>query len=160
MPRLLRPHVPIEVRCRVAMEQLGEMFSDEVLAAHKSKAALLVELLTQLRELLGGEPLALDHNPALALRAKIIRNGVHVGYRPAANDPEHLIYRTRAAHLVKTNHHGDGAQHPDRVLIKRERRRTRKTPKRKFKWPPRPLRSAARWPKRKMSQPSTGDRKS
>jgi hypothetical protein len=78
--------------------------------------------------------LRLDHQPALALRDKIIREGIHVGYLPDANDSDHLIYRTHTAHLVKTNHSGDHGQHPDRVLIKKARRLTEnKPPKRKVK---------------------------
>jgi hypothetical protein len=37
-----------------------------------------------------------------------------------------LLYREKHAHHIKTNVHGDGAQHPDRVLIRRERQRTKK----------------------------------
>ena len=44
-------------------------------------------------------------------------------YSPDANDPEHLVYRTAHAHLIKTNVRGEHGQHPDRVLIKKERRR-------------------------------------
>lgn len=128
MPRLLRPHIPLEVRCRVALRQLGEMWPDSVLeVSDQAFGKLLADLLAQLAGLLGCAVtgLHLDHNPALGARAKVIRKGVHVGYRPAANDPEHLLYREKHAHHIKTNVRGDGAQHPDRVLIKRERRRER-----------------------------------
>lgn len=149
MPRLLRPAIPLEVRCRVAMRQLGEMWPDDVIAANKRGVGKLLRvLLGKLAETLGAEALHLDHDPALGAREKVFKNGEHVGYRPAANDPEHLIYRDAAAHRVKTNVRGEHGQHPDRVLIKKQRRRERPTsPKRKTAWKSRPLRSASRWPK-------------
>jgi hypothetical protein len=82
----------------------------------------LADLLLRLAAKLGCEAdaLQLDHDPALAARQFNARTGIYV---PDANDPDHLIYREKHAHLIKTNTRGDGAQHPDRVLIKRERRR-------------------------------------
>lgn len=125
MPRLLRPHIPLEVRCRVVLRQLGEMWVDDAVSHRKTSARrFLDELLSALAELLGCEPkdLRLDHDPALGARQKIFRKGAHVGYTPDANDPKHLIYREKHAHHIKTNVRGDGAQHPDRVLIKKNRR--------------------------------------
>lgn len=72
--------------------------------------------------------LRLDHNPALATRMKRSHfNGKKwiAFYSPDANDPNYLVYREKHDHHIKTNVRGDGAQHPDRVLIKRERRRQR-----------------------------------
>lgn len=129
MTRLLRPTIPLNVRCRVALRQLGEMWPEAVIEANqRGYGRLLRQLLARLAGLLGCEPsaLRLDHNPALAIRQKVERKGVHVGYRPDANDPEYLIYRDAHAHHIKTNVRGDGAQHPDRVLIKRERRREKR----------------------------------
>ncbi len=141
MPRLLRPHIPLEVRCRVVLRQLGEMFVDQAIENRRPRrdagymvgvvglpgggfGAYLDELLDRLAELLACDvkSLALDHDPALGARRKVFRKGVHVGYVPDANDPEHLIYREKHAHHIKTNVRGDGAQHPDRVLIKKNRR--------------------------------------
>lgn len=174
MPRLLRPHIPLEVRCRVALRQGGEMWIDNVIIEWKGVRGLgLGELLKikleQFAILLACEAkdLRLDHNPALGAREKVFRKGVHVGYRPDANDPDYLVYREKHAHHIKTNVRGDGAQHPDRVLIKRERKRANKTVKKKRhkwrtsdsgvktrnpkrKWASRPLRSASRWPKRRF----------
>jgi hypothetical protein len=159
--RLPRPHIPVEVKCRVALRQLGTMWIDDLIQAHRCDktvapkyqrglGAYLVELLDKLAALLNCQPgdLHLDHVPALALRDKLIKNGEHVGYMPDANDPEHLLYRERHEHHIKTQVRGDGAQFPDRVLIKRARRRERPRPKRRHKWASRPLRSANRWPKR------------
>ena len=75
-----------------------------------------------IRFLFGDQVVHLDHHPALAAREKVFRNGEHVGYIPAANDPDYLLYREEAEHRLKTNVRGDGAQHPDRVLIKKQRR--------------------------------------
>ncbi len=128
MPRLLRPHIPLETRCRVALRQLGEMWPDRFLDGARmigwSMRETLDHLLARLSELLACDvkSLALDHDPALAAREKVFRKGVHVGYVPDANDPEYLIYREKHAHHIKTNVRGDGAQHPDRVLIKKNRR--------------------------------------
>lgn len=128
MPRLLRPAIPTSIRCRVALRQLGEMWPDDVMAANKGRlGALLADLLGRLADLLGCDVkgMHLDHNPALGAREKVFRKGVHVDYIPPANDPEALLYREAAAHRIKTNVRGDGAQHPDRVLIKRQRRHER-----------------------------------
>jgi hypothetical protein len=170
MPRLLRPHVSVEVRCRTVLRQIGELWPDDVIeTARKARSlgAQLRGLLSMLASNLGCDvsDLRLDHDPALAIRKKVFRKGVHVGYVPDACDPEHLIYRTAVAHHIKTNVRGDGAQHPDRVLIKKERRRQKKTgpaprfrsainkSKPKRKWASRPLRSAGAWPKgRKITQ--------
>jgi len=148
MPRLLRPVIPTSVRCRVALRQLGEMWPDDVMAANKGRlGALLAELLAHLAKLLGCEVkgLHLDHDPALGAREKVFRKGVHVEYMPPANDPDSLMYREANAHRVKTNHIGDHGQHPDRVLIKRQRRRE-KPPKPKRSSP---IRSAGKMPKGK-----------
>lgn len=127
--RLPRRAIPVEVKCRVVLRQLGELWIDDALAPHRGKlGAFLDQMLGQLAFLLGCEieELRLDHNPALAVREQIKdRDGVMLRYVPDEHDPEHLIYRTAHEHHIKTNVRGDGAQHPDRVLIKRERRRER-----------------------------------
>lgn len=152
MPRLPRPHIPLAVKCTVAVRQLGFLWPDQVVAEARSKSALLDELLTKLAGLLGCEvkDLRLDHQPPLAVRDKVRnRAGEIVAYVPDANDPEHLIYRTAHAHHIKTNVRGDGAQFPDRVLIKRERHREKKPKSRTRKaWGSRPF------PARKVKIPS------
>lgn len=127
--RLPRPHIPDSVKCEVALRALGEMWPLEALKARKNKSALLAELLARLADLLGVESardLRLDHQPALALRSKIFRNGVHVDYDPPSASIEHLIYRTHQDHLIKTNVRGDGAQFSDWAKIRRERRQQRR----------------------------------
>lgn len=162
MPRLYRPHIPIKVRCRVAMRQLGEMWPDRVLEEWEGPlGALLDMLLAKLGPLLSNEEvidLHLDHDPPLAARGLMHKRKTGtVVYVPDANDPEHLVYREKHAHHIKTNVRGEGAQHPDRVLIKKQRRRERGKQRRrgppirsrKSTWPKgRKLTSANRWPKK------------
>lgn len=159
MPRLPRRHIPLEVRCRVALRQLGELLPDQTIKEWRKigLGQLLADRLPFLAHLLGSEggpsDLHLDHHPALALRQQVKdRRGKIIGYIPDEHDVDCLIYRTRVAHLVKTNHHGDGAQHPDRVLIKKERRRQKMAAEQRTKRPAfakakRELRSASLWPK-------------
>lgn len=147
--KLLRPHISIHIRCIVAMRQLGEMWPEQVLSIHKNKTVLLKHLLNRLTELIGAERLQLDHQPALALRKKIFRNGVHVEYRPHSSDPEHLIWREKNAHRIKTQVRGDHGQFSDLALIRREKRRAKKLKKNPRTWQSKPMRSGkAKWPKR------------
>lgn len=146
--RLPRPHVPLEVRCRVALRQTGASaeFAENVIRYHRRDprapagttgfGRLLRIALKQLAEKLGCpmRDLRLDHDPALGLRKKIRRGGKIVGYVPHANDPNSLLYRSKDGHHVKTNVRGDGAQRSDTARMKRERRRTSKKPKRKYRW--------------------------
>lgn len=149
MPRLYRPSIPVAVKCRVAMRQLGELWPDEALKANEGGLqAFLDRLLHKLREILNEKKLHLDHDPALAARQRKGEEHDTI-YTPAANDPDYLIYRGKHAHHIKTNVCGDGAQHPDRVLIKKERhRREGKRMKAKRKWRTRPF------PKSKRKIPS------
>ena len=162
MSRLPRPDPPIEVRCRVVLRQIGEMFPDQVIAAHpRALGKLLDSLLARLAPLLGCEvsDLRLDHTWALENRPKRFKAGVHVDYYPSANDPEWLGYRPHGtqfagSHDVKTRIRGDNGQLSDNALAKKERRRQRKLdPKRrktkiksrgfqkgpKREWPKRPF---------------------
>ena len=148
--RLYRPHIPINVRCRVAMRQLGELWIDDALEAHAGVlGAFLARLLKKLAGLLGEEKLHLDHDPALENRERH-GEGKNTRYTPPANDPEFLIYRTQQDHKIKTLVRGDGAQLSDAAIARKRKRKERKATRRKTQWPKRPLRSASRWPKRKM----------
>ena len=125
MPRLYRPTIPLDVKCRVALRQLDELWPDDALKAHAGGLGVFLDrLLKKLAELLNCETddLRLDHDPALATRQRV-GDGKKTIYAPDANDPDHLIYREQQSHHIKTNVRGDGAQYPDRVLIKRERKR-------------------------------------
>ena len=156
MALLLRPNIPFEVRCRVALRQLGEMFPDQVIAEHpRALGKLLDSLLSRLAPLLGCEvsDLRLDHTWALENRPKQFKDGIHVDYYPPANDPEWLAYRPQGtqfagSHDVKTRIRGDRGQLSDNALAKKERRRQRKLDpnrrrakiaQRKNPWPKRPF---------------------
>lgn len=144
MPRLYRPPIPLEVKLRVLLRQRGEMFIEEVVERSKklrNMSSLVAFHMAGLAKELGLEStrgLRLDHNPALGLRKKR-RTGRFVGhgknrievviYTPRANDPDSLLYRTDHAHHIKTNVRGDGAQFSDTALMKRERRRVKKSKK-------------------------------
>lgn len=145
MARLFRPTVPVEVKCRVALRQLGEMWPDKAIDARRhvpsnrlpprgGLGAYLGELLERLADLLGCAvaDLRLDHDPPLALRPqeRCGLGGRKVYYVPDANDPEHLKYRPHGtqfagSHDVKTRIRGEHGQFSDIVLIKRQRRRNR-----------------------------------
>lgn len=139
--RLYRPHIPIEVKCRVAMRQIGEDADAVIKSARRCSLGLghvLDESLMRLADQLKCKTaeLRLDHDPPLGARPKHRKGlGKKTYYIPDANDPDHLFYRPHGpehegSHLIKTNVRGDHGQHPDRVLIKRERRRTKdKRPK-------------------------------
>jgi hypothetical protein len=161
MVRLYRPTIPVEIKCRVILRQLGEMFIEHTLTAHKGKLGfLLLGCLNQFASTLACEvsDLRLDHDPPLGARDQIKTNNPKApyAYRPDANDPEHLRYRPHGAqyvgsHDIKTRVRGDHGQFSDIVLIKRERRRQRKESEKKasilalakkrprHKWPKRPF---------------------
>lgn len=129
MPRLPRTKVPVEVCCRVLLNQLGEAWPDSVIDAHRRKlGGLKLELMARFAEQIGCAPddLRLDHDPALGLRKKIKKHGVIVGYIPHEHSIPDLRYRDHHGHHIKTNVRGDGAQFSDTVLMKRERRREKK----------------------------------
>ena len=134
MTRLYRPSIPLAVKCRVVMRQLGEMFIEDVLAAHPGKLKLLLSAkMTAFAIITGCEvsDLRLDHDPPLAARPRERRGlGRVTYYMPDANDPDHLFYRPHGAqfegsHDVKTRIRGDHGQFSDIQLIKRQRRRER-----------------------------------
>ena len=132
MPKRPRPYIPLSVRLQVVERQCAE-----TLYITLCTAGSVSERLGRGLSILFGNPFFhLDHDPPLRVRAFNPRTGK---YKPDANDPDFLIYRTAEAHRFKTNVRGDGAQYPDRVLIKRERRRGKK--KRKYNWPSRPIQS-------------------
>lgn len=175
MSRLPRPPIPIEVRCRVVLRQLGESWPDDVIRANRfvprvvpsrSLGKLLAKLLTRLAEQIGCEvsDLRLDHDPALENREKLVEmpNGRRhktvvvpkgakvIQYYPDANDPEHLRYRPHApefagSHLIKTNVRGDRGQHSDRALAAKNKRIARNCDPKRKKAK---IRSATRWPPR------------
>lgn len=168
MARLFRPAIPVEVKCRVVLRQLGEFFPEDVLMAHRfvprdhrkrSHGRLLSEKLAALAELLRCEvsELRLDHDPPLGARQRK-GEGKNTIYMPDANDPEYLRYRPHGAqhagsHDVKTRIRGDHGQYSDIALIKRERRRQRNKPAKKSSILAKSaVRKKYRWPKRSFEK--------
>lgn len=161
--RLYRPYIPLDIRCRTILRQLGELWPDEVIRSAPRLAKLLLDKKIEFANLIGCKELdlRLDHDPPLAARQRN-GEGKDTVYTPDANDPEFLFYRPHGtqfegSHDVKTRIRGDHGQYSDLVLIKRERRRALKQKRRsaaksKRKWPNRLRRSRVKykWPKRKI----------
>lgn len=159
MPKLYRPHIPLSVRVKVAERQLRERdptIIGWVLEGKKTAGQQLEALLRWLAASFVCEvsDLRLDHDPALGARQKR-GEGRKTVYMPDANDPGHLFYRPHGpehdgSHLIKTNVRGDHGQHPDRVLIKKNRRLERgPKPKRPSQFSSPQMRSKkSTWPKR------------
>lgn len=163
MSRLYRPHIPLSVRVEVVDRQLRQFGGT---LKRVGKATLRDTLDVGLWVLAGNlgcdiSDLRLDHDPALGARPKIV-DGDKMIYSPDANDARYLEYIPHGpefdgSHLIKTNVRGRHGQHPDRVLIKKQRRIERgPKPKRGPK-----IKSAgfaskpgakARWPKRKFGK--------
>lgn len=127
MARLYRPHIPLRIRVQVAERQLKQAGIAPI--STEKLSTFLFLALDALARHIGCErqELRLDHDPALGARPKT-GEGKRTRYTPDANDPDALRYRPHgpefeASHLIKTNIRGDHGQHPDRVLIKKERRR-------------------------------------
>ena len=147
--RMIRPYIPYEVRCMVAWRQLQGMVLE--IATEPPAKPFGKWLAYALFVLFGDEPFDLDHDPALENREKVFSCNIHVGYVPAANDPEYLIYRLHDDHKVKTIVRGEHGQHSDVALARKRKRRERKNdPRRRrskiaqpknFRWPSRPFRS-------------------
>ena len=137
MAKLPRPYIPLDVRIRVAMRQLGVASAQIEKEIERGRVGgdwsrILHLALADLAEIIGCsvEDLHLDHDPALCNRRKIKKAGVIVGYDPPANDPAHLIYRDNVGHDIKTRVRGDGALRSDlaqrRYLKRVERNRTKR----------------------------------
>lgn len=142
MSRLWRPHIPLKVRCQVAERQLlanNTSLGRSVifgLVGMKDGARLLrlrQALASTMGPMVAEVDLRLDHDPPLGARVRLTMPDGKMFYSPPANSPDHLIYREKHDHHLKTNVRGEHGQHPDRVLIKKERRRLRKGKRRRFK---------------------------
>lgn len=173
MSRLLRPHIDVETKLRVCMRMLGTPEPDKLIADMRRKRVMgkfLKLYLGRIAMALGCAvaDLRLDHDPALGARQKVFdRDGNHVDYIPPANSPDDLVYRPHGtefdeSHLVKTNIRGKNGQHPDRVLIKKNRRleqreaeREGRAPARKPKFKHKIPQRKKPWPKRPFSRSSS-----
>lgn len=101
---------------------------------------------SMLWQLFGEQVAHLDHDPALILR---YFNPVTGNYTPAANDPNHLIYRTERDHLEKTTGRKSDAERTvttkgSDIYLKAKFRRLESKPRRKAKIPSRPFSSKTR----------------
>jgi hypothetical protein len=107
-----RPYIPISVRLKVAQRQFNESGASytnyEVCLRRQHGNIGKRELLTLLLKTLFPDVVAqLDHDPALILRPFDRESGK---YTPDANDPDHLIWREKAAHQEKTTGRRPGAR--------------------------------------------------
>lgn len=143
--KLPRPHIPIAVKIAVAERQIVAILEQSrppedpdtdiaktvrsIFGRWGTKPYLSVLLLL----VIGPPPYHLDHDPPLWQRART-RSG---GYRPKANDPNYLVWRSKDGHRIKTYVRGDGAQLSD--AAKRRKEIKRKVTKVKRKWPSRPM---------------------
>ncbi len=131
MGRLYRPHIPLSVCVVVAAR---DCYRAGINPPARREGESLTSLLDRQKAALAAAigcaapDLRLDHDPALGARPRH-RRGLNpkTFYTPDANDPDHLFYRPHGpehdgSHLIKTNVRGDHGQHPDRVLIKKQRR--------------------------------------
>lgn len=149
-----RPYIPVKVRLLVAMQ--GYAMDERYRQRFEEAATDFLRWLNpktiigrlpkpskkRLTEILkarfGDKSCHLDHDPPLRARAFNPRTGK---YKPDANDPRFLIYRSQEEHRVKTYVRGEHGQYSDTILIARERKREKK---KAGKLP------TYRWPKRKM----------
>lgn len=148
-----RPYIPLFIRVIVARRQCVENCGEESTASldetfRNHRTPKQQQIYNYLWLAGFDDDFELDHYPALILRKFNPRTG---RYTPEANDPNHLIYRTGAAHLQKTTGRKPGAakttdaRDSDIWLKKKFARlegRTKRRPKRKI--PSRPFRSGKR----------------
>lgn len=155
MSRLPRPTVPVKVELQVVLRQLGispllASITVDHAVVHRQCGIHRDFFLELLADKFGCavNELDLDHDPAMENREKVYRKGVHVDYKPAANDPEFLHYRPHGpefigSHDVKTRIRGDHGSYSDAALARKIKRiaSNRDPHRRKAK-----IRSANRWP--------------
>lgn len=160
--RVRPPMPPLAVRVQVAERQERECrFTNGGPLDWSYVVVILTGNLTKrlaylLNKLFGDLPRALDHDPALVLRAYNPRiKDVAARYTPHAHDPEALIYREKADHQQKTTGRKPGAERTVTTLgsdihlkSKFARLEGKTKPKRKV---PFKSRSFAKGPKRKIS---------
>ena len=111
MPRLFRPYIPLSVRVQVAERQVREaglplwpLYCSSIEAGQRmgdpwSLTRRLRVLLTAIFPQGGYQ---LDHDPALEQRPQRRVGLGRTKYVPDANSPDHLVYRSKAMHLMKT----------------------------------------------------------
>ena len=136
-----RPNIPFAVRVAVSermMLQRG-IPPHTVNPQTQKPLPLIRRLLLNLHDLFGEAKVHLDHDPALVNRPCDSAGR----YRPDANNPDYLIYRTAANHDIKTRVSGEHGQHSDLALRRKRKRAERKKQRKRST---RKLQSANRWP--------------
>lgn len=113
---LPRPRIPLSVCVQVAERQVcasgSTMWPIYQSARQINPWPLGRRLRVLLNDLFGDTLYQLDHDPALVLRnfKRNERKPVAAWFTPNANDPGHLIYRAKDAHLEKTTGRKPGAE--------------------------------------------------
>lgn len=125
--KLPRPYIPLKIRVQVAAREARAypgLVSDILSGLHShntDRQKLNALLLLIFRE--DAHLAELHHDPALMNRLKIRdHDGKIVGYKPAANDPNSLIYIIAADHDIVTRVRGFGAQLSDQGLQRKLKR--------------------------------------
>ena len=112
---LPRPHIPLSVCVQVAERQVqasgSALWPLYQSAQEINPWPLGRRLRVLLNDLFGDTLYQLDHDPALVLRnfKRDARKPVAAWFTPNANDPDHLVYRTKDDHLQKTTGRKPGA---------------------------------------------------
>lgn len=141
-----RPYIPLSVRVQVALRQFlqsypaGMLLSFETIRNQYGVPHTDANCLKSMLEAMFRAP-QLDHDPALILRKFNPRTGK---YTPDANDPAHLVYREKAAHLEKTTGRKPGAARTittkgSDIGLKTKFAKLEGKPRRKAKIPGRPF---------------------
>jgi len=147
--KLPRPHIPYRIRVIVAARQCVEHGWTIYPEEGDSYSAQLKKLL---KLLFGDQRWHLDHDPPLMSREQVTQQYYDAGtralkyrnfYRPDANDPDHLIYRTVEDHRIKTFVRGDGATRSD-ISQQRYLKRVAKNRKPKHTFKPRKAKQVRR----------------
>lgn len=110
----VRPAIPDGVRIHVLlMQQLRAGNNPFPNSRHEGES--LRDMRKRLeRTFFGDVAVECDHVPRLEKRPYNPRvKNVAARYTPNANDPLHLVYRTKQDHHIKTNVRGDGAERSD-----------------------------------------------
>ena len=142
MTKRPRPYIPLDVRIQVARRQLYHFVDQLPEQADLTKKQYLGALLGLLGDCISnGEPLELDHYPALILRPFNERTGK---YTPDANEPDALVYRPMGEHDEKSFGRKQGASRTvttkgSDIWLKAKFNRLDQPPKKKRKIPSRPF---------------------
>lgn len=142
MTKRPRPFIPLDVRIQVARRQLSYFVDPLPERAYLTRKQYLGALLGLLGDYITtGEPLELDHYPALILRPFNERTGKYI---PDANEPDALVYRPKGEHDEKSFGRKQGASRTvttkgSDIWLKAKFNRLEKPRKQRRKIPSRPF---------------------